>query len=86
MTVIIIEVVLFLALLGVAGSLVVYLIRHHTSAGRALEQTSNRRQIDRAVSLTCAAHGAHEEREMVRLPSGEVLCPDCYREAMEGHV
>jgi len=86
MTVILIEVALFLALLGVAGTLVVYVIRHHTGAGRALQQTSNRRQIDRAVSLTCASHGAHEEREMVRLPSGEVLCPECYREAMEGHV
>jgi hypothetical protein len=86
MTAIIIEGVLFLALLGVAGTLVVYLVRHHTGAGTALEQTRNRKQIDRAASLTCATHGPHEEREMVRLSSGEVVCPECYREAAEGHV
>jgi hypothetical protein len=51
-----------------------------------LEQSRNRKQIDRAVSLTCALHGAHEEREMVRLESGEVMCPECYREAIDGHV
>ena len=86
MTAIIIEGVLFLALLGVAGTLVVHLVRQYTGAGRALEQTQNRKQIDRAASLTCAAHGPHEEREMVRLPSGEVVCPECYREAAEGRL
>ena len=85
MTAIIIEGVLFLALLGVAGTLVVVLVRH-TAAGRAIEQTQNRKQIERAVSLTCSLHGASEEREMVRLPSGEVMCPECYREVMEGRV
>ena len=85
MTAIIIEGVLFLALLGVAGALVVHLIRH-SRAGTALEQTQNRKQIDRAASLTCATHGLHEERDMVRLPSGEVVCPECYREAAEGRL
>jgi hypothetical protein len=86
MTAIIIEGVLFLALLGVAGTLVVFVVRHYTAAGRTIEQTQNRKQIDRAVTLTCAVHGAHEERAMVRLPSGDVMCPECYREAMEGQV
>lgn len=84
MNAIIIEGVLFLALLGVAVALVVYVVRYYTSAGRALEQRRNRKEIERAVDLTCAIHGAHEEREMVRLPSGEVMCPDCYREAIGG--
>ena len=80
------EVVLFLVLLAVAASLVVFVVRYYTAAGRTLEQTRNRKQIDRAVSLTCERHGTHDERAMVRLESGEVMCPECYREAMEGHV
>ena len=84
MNAIIIEGVLFIALLCVAVALVVYVVRYYTAAGRALEQTRNRKDIERAVNLTCAIHGAHEERDMVRLPSGEVMCPDCYREAIGG--
>ena len=84
MNVIIIEGVLFIALVCVAITLIVYIVRHYTSAGRALEQTRNRKEIDRVVNLTCAIHGAQEEREMVRLQSGEVMCPQCYREAIGG--
>lgn len=84
MNAIIIEGALFVALLCVAVTLVVFLLRHYTAAGRLMEQTRNRRQIDRALNLTCAIHGAHEEREMVRLESGEVMCPQCYREAVGG--
>jgi hypothetical protein len=84
MNAIIIEVVLFAALLCVAVALVVFIVRHYTATGRAIEQTRNRKQIDRAVNLTCEIHGAHEEREMVRLESGEVMCPQCYREAIGG--
>lgn len=84
MNAIIIEGVLFVALLCVAVTLVVFVLRHYTAAGRLMDQTRNRRQIDRAVNLTCAIHGAHEEREMVRLESGEVMCPQCYREAVGG--
>ena len=84
MNAIIIEGVLFIALLCVAVALVVYVVRYYTAAGRALEQTRNRKEIERAVNLTCEIHGAHEEREMVRLPSGDVMCPDCYREAIGG--
>ena len=84
MNAIIIEGVLFIALLGVAVALVVYVVRYYTSAGRALEQTRNRKAIERVVNLTCEIHGAHEERDMVRLPSGEVMCPECYREVIGG--
>ena len=80
------EGVLFLVLLAVAAMLVVFGVRYYTSAGRALEQSRNRKQIDRAMSLTCERHGTHDERAMVRLESGEVMCPECYREAMEGRV
>ena len=84
MNAIIIEGVLFIALVCVAGALVVFVVRYYTAAGRVLEQTRNRKAIDRAMNLTCALHGEHEEREMVRLESGEVMCPECYREAVDG--
>lgn len=86
MNAIIIEGVLFIALLCVAAALVVYLVRYYTAAGRALEQTHNRKAIDKVVNLTCAIHGPHDERDMVRLESGEVMCPQCYRDAIEGHA
>jgi hypothetical protein len=84
MNAIIIEGVLFVALVCVAVALVVFVVRYYTGTGRALEQTRNRKAIDRAVNLTCALHGAHEERQMVRLESGDVMCPECYREAVDG--
>ena len=84
MNAIIIEGVLFVALLCVAAALIVFIVRYYTAAGRALEQTRNRKVIDRVVNLTCELHGSHEEREMVRLESGEVMCPQCYREAIDG--
>jgi hypothetical protein len=86
MNAIIIEGVMFVALLVVAVTLVVFVVRHYTAPGRALEQSRNRKEIERAASLTCALHGAHEERDMVRLESGDVMCPECYRDAIEGRV
>ena len=86
MNAIIIEGVLFVALLAVAVTLVVVVVRYYTTAGRALEQTRNRKQIDRAVNLTCEIHGPHDERQMVRLESGDVMCPECYREAIDGRA
>ena len=84
MNAIIIEGVLFVALLCVAATLVVFIVRHYTAAGRMIEQTRNRKEIERVVNLTCAIHGSHEEREMVRLESGEVMCPQCYRDVIDG--
>jgi hypothetical protein len=86
MSAIIIEGALFIVLVLVAVTLVVFVIRHYTAAGRALEQRRNRKQIDRTASLTCAVHGPHDERAMVRLRSGEVVCPECYREAVDGRI
>jgi hypothetical protein len=86
MNAIIIEGVLFVVLVCVAIALVVFVVRYYTGAGRALEQTRNRKAIDRVANLTCAVHGEHDERQMVRLESGEVMCPECYREAVDGRV
>ena len=86
MNAIIIEGVLFVALLCIAVTLVVFVVRHYTAAGRVIEQTRNRKEIERAVNLTCEIHGPHDEREMVRLESGDVMCPQCYREAIGGQA
>lgn len=86
MNAILIEGVLFIALLAVAATLVVFIVRYYTAAGRALEQTRNRKAIERAANLTCYRHGVHDERSMVRLESGEVMCPECYREVTDGRV
>lgn len=86
MTVIIVEGVLFLALVVLVVTLVVVLVRHYTGAGLRSEQLRNRKEIDRAISLTCAVHGTHDARDMVRLESGEVMCPECYRDAIDGAV
>ena len=86
MTTIIIEGVLFIALVSIAAALVVFVVRHYTAAGRLIEQTRNRKEIERIASRTCGVHGVHEEREMVRLESGEVMCPECYRDVMEGRA
>jgi hypothetical protein len=86
MNAIIIEGVLFVALLVVVATLVVFVARYYTAAGRALEQTRNRKQIERVASLTCERHGTYDERAMVRLESGDVMCPECYREVVDGRV
>ena len=86
MPVIIVEGVLFVTLVVLVVMLVVFLVRHHTATGLRFDQHRNRREIDRAASLTCALHGMHEARDMVRLQSGEVMCPECYRDAVDGTV
>lgn len=49
-----------------------------TPLGVVWRQTRNRRRIEQR--RTCARHGVHAEHELVRLPSGETLCPQCYEE------
>jgi len=84
MFVIILEGVLFVALVVTAGALLVLGVWHLTPVGRRLQQRANRRRIDRVAELTCPIHGTHAERELVRLPSGEPMCPECYKETVHG--
>ncbi len=83
---ILLEGVLFVALLAAVGALVVLGIQH-TSAGRWIAQTRNRRRIERraarAAPTRCPAHGSFRERDLVRLPGGGQLCPDCYAELFD---
>jgi hypothetical protein len=77
---IIVEGVLFVALLAAGGALLFWLLTTFTPAGVWLRQTQNRARIERAEALTCPIHGLRAEDQLVRLASGERVCPDCYRE------
>lgn len=83
MVTILFEGVLFVALLAAVGALVVLGIQH-TAPGRWIVQTRNRRRIERRAALAavtrCPAHGSIRERDLVRLPGGGQLCPQCYAE------
>ncbi|HEV7994511.1 MAG TPA: hypothetical protein VGP25_22000 [Gemmatimonadaceae bacterium] len=80
MSVIIMEGVLFVALIAAGGALLYWVILYFTPVGVRLRQTSNRRQIERAAELVCSEHGRIAEDKLVRLASGERVCPDCYKE------
>jgi hypothetical protein len=86
MTAIILEGVLFVALVATGGALLFVVVRHYTSFGRRFGQTQNRRRLERAYDLTCPIHGAHDERDLVRLTSGEAVCPECFKETMYGKL
>jgi hypothetical protein len=84
MSVIIVEGVLFVALVGTGAALLYFILVQFTPVGTKLRQVHNRRQIDRAAELTCPIHGLRNEKDLVRLASGEVMCPDCYKETVHG--
>ena len=84
MGVIITEGVLFVALIAAGGALLYWLIVYFTPVGVRLRQTQNRKRIERAAVLVCPVHGARSEDQLVRLASGEQVCPDCYKEIIDG--
>ena len=77
---IIVEGVLFVALLATGGALLYWLLITFTPAGVRLRQTQNRKRIERAAELVCVIHGRRSEDQLVRLANGERVCPDCYKE------
>jgi hypothetical protein len=86
MIAILLEGVLFIASIATIVVLVVYLSRSSTSLGLRARQNENRERIERELDLVCPVHGAHTEDQLVRLQSGERICPECFREAMKGIV
>ena len=86
MTAIIIEGVLFVAFVATAAALLYYVLVYFTPAGVWLRQTRNRRRIERAASVSCPLHGPHREEDLVRLPGGDRICPDCYQEVVHGKL
>ena len=79
---IILEGVLFVALLATMAALLFFAVYHLTPLGLRLRQNRNRRVLEQALELDCPIHGMQQEKEMVRLPSGTRICPVCYKEAL----
>ena len=84
MTEIIIEGVLFVALVATVGTLIYLVVMYLTPVGERIRQTQNRRRLDNAAELVCPIHGPRSSNDLVRLASGDVLCPDCYKETLNG--
>ena len=82
MVAILTEGVLFVALIVTAAALLYFVFVEFTRAGVRLRQRSNRRRIERAAELACAVHGPRAEEDMVLLPDGQRVCPDCYQEML----
>jgi hypothetical protein len=79
MTAFLFDTVVVLAVLGILGALSGGLLAR-TRAGLRWRQSRNRRRIERGHSRHCPRHGAYAAQDLVRLPSGETLCPQCYEE------
>ena len=77
---IIVEGVLFVALIAAGGALLYWLIIYFTPAGVRIRQTQNRKRIDQAAELVFEIPGRRTEDQVIRLASGERVCPDCYKE------
>jgi hypothetical protein len=79
---IILEGVLFVALIATIAALLFFGAYYLTPLGMRLRQNRNRRELEHELDLTCPIHGLQREEEMVRLPSGSRICPVCYKEAL----
>lgn len=81
---IIVEGLLFVALIAAGSALLYWLLITMTPAGIRLRQTRNRKRIERMASLVCPIHGPRTEDQLARLANGERVCPDCYEETLNG--
>lgn len=86
MVVIFLEGVLFVTAIVAAVALLAWGLRVFTPLGTRLKQTENRRLIDQHAALTCPIHGWQAPDSLVRLPSGEPLCSQCYQETLYGQL
>ena len=84
MRVIIVEGVLFVALLAAGGALLYWTLMTFTPAGTRIRQIRNRQRLERAAALDCPIHGLMTEDTLVRLADGARVCPDCYKETFNG--
>ena len=86
MVVILIEGVLFVAAIVALAALVVWGLRAFTPLGTRWKQADNRRLLDQQAALTCPIHGWQAPESLVRLPSGEPFCSQCYQETSYGQL
>ena len=80
MATIVLEGVLFVTLIVTIGALLYLVLMQFTPLGVRVRQARNRRLIEAAAARVCSIHGPHVETDMVLLPSGERVCPECYSE------
>ncbi len=84
MRVIILEAVYLIAITGAVGVLLVALFAW-SPLGLKWRQDRNRRAAERASlgdGLSCERHGPIAAGDLVRLPTGETMCPRCYQETL----
>ena len=81
---IVLEDALFVIVLVAAGALLAFLVLRATPLGLRLRQAKNRRQIEQAADRVCPVHGPHEAGDMVLLAGGDRICPECFKEAVNG--
>jgi hypothetical protein len=84
MTEIVVEGVLFVVLVATAVALLILALMQFTPLGLRIRQARNRRLIEAAANRDCPIHGAHAPTEMVLLANGERICPECFKEAVNG--
>ena len=83
MLAIMMEGVLVVAGVAAVVALLSYFVTNHTSFGVRVQQAQNRRRIESAAELRCPIHGDHRPAQMVRMPSGVVVCPECFKEIVD---
>lgn len=76
------EGVLLVALVATIGALLYLVLMQFTPLGVRVRQARNRRRLEAAAARVCSIHGSHRETDMVLLPSGERVCPECYAEIL----
>lgn len=82
MLAIIMEGLLFVALVAAVGALLFFVLTSFTPLGRRMKEVKNRKTIEEEADLHCPVHGALTAAQMVRLPSGERVCPHCFKETV----
>jgi hypothetical protein len=80
MLAIVMEGVLFVALAVACGALLYFVVMSTTPLGKRWREVRNRRRIEEAAAIHCPVHGQLVDQEMVRLPSGDRVCPHCFKE------
>lgn len=80
---IVVEGALFVVLLATAIALLIFVLVQFTPLGLRIRQARNR-LIEAAADLVCPIHGPHAATEMVLLPNGELICPECFQEVVHG--
>lgn len=85
MLAILVDAAILFALLALALS-GAWVLFSRSRFGISLQQTRNRKRIEKGGGLVCPEHGPHAEHDLVRLPSGETLCPQCYQEVQDAHL